>query len=124
MVKVVNYITIKDMDFAVTPKYYIALKDMEYRNVIIPRGYAFDGITAKAPFTFLFSNNDLRKGIKAACFHDYMCENKDKYKRHDATSILIKIWKNDGLGDKWFTSWKPWFVYFFVETYQFFKGWK
>ena len=115
---------IKNLDFAVTPECYITLRDMSFNGVTVPKGYTFDGITAKAPFTFIFSNNDLRKGIRAACFHDFMCENKNKFSRRQATSILIKLWKEDGLGNKLFTSWKPWLVYLFVEIYQIYKGWK
>lgn len=124
MVKIINRRRIPNISFAVTPRYYILLKDMSFDKVTVLKGYVFDGVTAKSPFTFIFSNNDLRKGIRASCFHDYMCENKRNFKRRYATSVLIKLWKQDGLGDKWITSWKPWFVYIFVEVYQFLKGWR
>lgn len=119
-----SYPALNQINFGVIPQGYVTLRDLTFKNVTVPKGYIFDGITAKAPFTVIFSNDDLRNGIKAACFHDYLCDNKNLCRRKEATTILINLWKQDGLGRKWYNSWKPWLVYVCVEIYQIMKGWK
>lgn len=99
--------------FAIIGINYITLTKLSYKNLRIPKGFIFDGVTVKAPFTFIFSNKDLRKGIRASCFHDYMCRHKDKYKRKEATKTLVNLWVEDGL-----PRWKGWIVFIFVELYQ------
>ena len=99
--------------FAVDELNYITLKELKYKDIVIPKGFVFDGVTVKATFTFLFSNKDLRKGIEASCFHDWMCNHKDLYKRKEATKILVDLWVKSGL-----PKWKAWFVYVNVELYQ------
>lgn len=104
--------------FLVVGEKYRTIKELKYKDIVVPKGFEFDGVTVKAPFTFLFSNKDLRQGIRASCFHDYMCQHKDKYKREYATNILVEIWQEDGLED-----FKAWFVRWSVNLYQWFNGW-
>ena len=68
-------IDIKDLDFALYDIKYITLHRQSYKTVKVPKGFIFDGITVPAPLMVLFSNKDLRQGIRAACFHDFMCQN-------------------------------------------------
>ena len=96
--------------FGINGDKYHTLVSLEYEGIKIPAGFEFDGVTVKAPFTFLFSNKDLRQGIRASCFHDWMCNHKDRYRRETAT---------DGL-----EAWKAWFVRWSVNLYQWLKGWK
>ena len=104
--------------FLVVGEKYKTIKELTYKGITVPKGFEFDGVTVKAPFTFLFSNKDLRQGIRASCFHDYMCQHKDKYKREYATDILVEVWQEDGLED-----FKAWFVRWSVNLYQWFNGW-
>ncbi|MDD4556206.1 MAG: DUF1353 domain-containing protein [Alphaproteobacteria bacterium] len=126
MVKTTSYPTINRLDFAVyDEKHYVTMKDLTFRNVTVPKGFIFDGVSVPWFVTWLFTHNDLKRGIMAAAFHDFMCENKDKFSRREATSILMKLWKQAGLGSRWYTAFKPWLVYCFVEAYQMTqKGWK
>lgn len=48
------YTVINTLDFAVYGINYVTLKDMQYDGIKVPKGYVFDGVTAKAPFTFLW----------------------------------------------------------------------
>lgn len=105
--------------FLVVGEKYRTIKELKYKDIVVPKGFEFDGVTVKAPFTFLFSNKDLRQGIRASCFHDYMCQHKDKYKRKYATDILVEVWQEDGLED-----FKAWFVRWSVNLYQWFNGWR
>lgn len=108
------------IEFGVKGIHYITLKQMKYDRVIVPKGFEFDGVTVKAPFTLLFSNKDLRRGIKASCFHDYMCKHKDQYSRTYATNILVDLWKKEGLNII-----KASIVKISVNAYQKIKGgWK
>lgn len=107
------------MDIIVKDGMYVTTKALYYKNVVVPQGFVFDGVTIKAPFTFLFSNKDLRNGIRASCFHDYMCKNKHMYKRKYATKILCELWEHDGLN-----KFKVKIVYHCVNIYQLFKCWK
>ena len=125
MGKITSYPTINRLDFAVyDEKHYVTMKDLKFRNVTVPKYFIFDGVSVPWFAMFLFTHNELKRGIMASAFHDFMCENKDKFKRREATSILIKLWKQAGLGSHWYTSWKPWLVYISVELYQMAKGWK
>ncbi len=112
-------INIKDFDFAVYDIKYITLHRLSYKDVKVPRGFIFDGITVPAPLTILFSNKDLRQGIKASCFHDFMCQNKDKFSRKEATSILIELWLQAGLN-----KFKAQIAKLSINIYQRLKGWK
>ena len=76
---------------------FITLEDLSYDNIFIEKGFEFDGVTVKSPYTIIFSQSDLRKGILASCFHDFMCNNKDKYTRNYATNILVDLWTKNGL---------------------------
>ncbi len=105
--------------FGINGDKYHTLVSLEYEGIKIPAGFEFDGVTVKAPFTFLFSNKDLRQGIRASCFHDWMCNHKDRYRRETATDVLVEIWRADGL-----EAWKAWFVRRSVNLYQWLKGWK
>ena len=67
----------------------------------------------------IFSQKNLRNGVRASCFHDYCCENKSKFGRRESTKLLCDLWKKDGLGKV-----KSFLVYVFVEAYQMGKGWK
>lgn len=107
------------MIFGVKGLKYVTLKELHYDGIIVPKGFEFDGVSVKAPFTLLLSNKDLRQGIRASCFHDWMCRHKDEYSREYATKVLVDIWKEDGL-----ESLKAWFVKVCVNAYQWFKGWK
>lgn len=112
-------LNIKNLEFAVYDIKYVTLHELNYHNINIPKGFIFDGITVPAPFSGLFSNKDLRQGIKAACFHDFMCQNKDKYKRKEATNILIELWLQSGLN-----RFKAQIAKFSINIYQMLKGWK
>lgn len=105
--------------FGVCGEKYRVLSPLFYGGIKIPAGFEFDGVTVKAPFTFLFSNKDLRQGIRASCFHDWMCNHKDRYRREYATNVLVEIWREDGL-----EAWKAWFVRWSVNLYQRLGGWK
>lgn len=105
--------------FGVCGDKYRVLTPLFYDGITVPSGFEFDGVTVKAPFTFLFSNKDLRQGIRASCFHDWMCNHKDRYRRETATDVLVEIWRADGL-----EAWKAWFVRWSVNLYQWLKGWK
>ncbi len=107
------------MIFGVKGLKYVTLKELHYDGITLPKGFEFDGVTVKVPFTLLFSNKDLRQGIRASCFHDWMCRHKDEYSREYATKVLVDIWKEDGLED-----FKAWFVKVCVNAYQWLKGWK
>lgn len=125
MGKIVSYPVIKSLDFGVyDEKRYVSLRKRTFRNVTVPEGFLFDGISIPWFVMFLFTHNELKKGLQAACFHDFMCENKGVYRRREATSVLLKLWKNAGLGNRWYMAWKPWVVYCFVEIYQICKGWR
>ncbi len=114
-----KYTRHKVYDFAVTGINYITLREQTCENITVPKDFVFDGVSVPAPFTLLFSNKDLRQGIKAACFHDYMCQHKDIYTRKQATDILMKIWKENGLN-----AFKATVAKATVNVYQFFNGWK
>lgn len=99
---------------------YITTEELQYDGIIIPKGFEFDGVTVKAPFTLLFSNKDLRQGIRASCFHDWLCQHKSDYTREYSTNVLVDIWRQDGLN-----YWKSVFVKVSVNVYQYFVGgWK
>ena len=91
--------------FGINGDKYHTLVSLEYQGIKIPAGFEFDGVTVKAPFTFLFSNKDLRQGIRASCFHDWMCNHKDRYRRETATDDMLEIWRADGQ-----EAWKASFV--------------
>ena len=115
-----GYTLINTLDFAVYGINYDTLRDVEHDSVIVPKGYVCDGVTVKAPFTFIFSNKDLRKGIRASCFHDWLCEHRSQYTREYATKVLVDIWKQDGLN-----GYKAFIAKISVNVYQFFRGgWK
>lgn len=117
---IVNNKILKDLDFAVYKTNYITLRVLYYDNIIVPKGYIFDGVTVKPPFTIIFSNKDLRQGIRASCFHDWLCNHKSEYELKYATNILVNIWREDGLN-----IFKSFIVKFFVNLFQIFKGgWK
>ena len=105
--------------FGISGDKYHTLVSLEYEGIKIPAGFEFDGVTVKAPFTFLFSNKDLRQGIRASCFHDWMCNHKDRYRRETATDVWVEIWRADGL-----EAWKAWVGRWSVNLYQWLKGWK
>ena len=42
--------------FGISGDKYHTLVSLEYEGIKIPAGLEFDGVTVKAPFTFLFSN--------------------------------------------------------------------
>lgn len=108
------------MEFGIKGLNYVTLQELRHDHLIVPKGFEFDGVTVKAPFTFIFSSKDLRKGIRASCFHDYMCRDKSKYYRRYATKVLVEIWEHDGL-----SPFKGWIVKVFVNAYQAIKGgWK
>lgn len=117
--KKLTYPALNRLEFAVCDSNYVTLRDLQYQDIVVPKGFMFDGVTVKAPFIFIFSNKDLRQGIRASCFHDFMCQNKEKYSRKQATDLLVEIWKQDGL-----ESFKSWIVRFSVNFYQWLKGWK
>lgn len=98
---------------------YVTLESLKYKDIEVPSGFEFDGVTVMAPFTLLFSNKDLRQGIRASCFHDWMCRHKNEYSRAYATKVLVDIWKEDGL-----EPFKAWFVKICVNAYQWLKGWR
>jgi len=119
MVKFISYPMIKSLDFAIWQNKYVTLKELTFENIKVPKGFVFDGVTVKAPFTILFSNKNLRNGIRASCYHDYLCENRHMISRKEASKLLKNMWVTDGL-----PTWKGWIAYFSVEIYQYFKGWK
>lgn len=115
-----TYPALNRLDFAVYGINYVTLQDLEYDGIKVPRGYVFDGVTAKAPFTFIFSTKDLRQGIRASCFHDWLCQHKPEYTREYSTKVLVDIWKQDGLN-----GYKAFIAKISVNIYQFFTGgWK
>lgn len=115
-----SYPTMKSLDFAIMGINFVTLKDIKYGDIIVPKGYVFDGVTAKAPFTFIFSTKDLRQGIRASCIHDWMCEHRSQYTREYSTKVLVDIWKEDGLN-----GYKAFIAKISVNVYQFFRGgWK
>ncbi|OPZ88209.1 MAG: hypothetical protein BWY74_03216 [Firmicutes bacterium ADurb.Bin419] len=97
---------------------YMTLEEVRYKNIVVPKGFVFDGVTVKRLFRFMFSNKDLIKGLKASCIHDYMCRHKKLYGRKTATKYLVDIWVADGL-----SLFKANIVSFCVNFYQFFKKW-
>lgn len=107
------------MDFGVEGIKYITLRDLEYKNIKVPAGFEFDGVTVFAPFSLLLSSKDMRQGIRASCYHDYICKHKDIYSRKYATDILVEIWRADGLN-----KFKAYIVKFSVNFFQWLKGWK
>lgn len=108
------------MDFGIKGLNYITLRKLKYDNIVIPKGFEFDGVTLKAPFTIIFSTDDLMKGIYASCFHDYMCKNRQNYTLKYSTDVLVKLWKKEGLNP-----FKCFLVKTFVNIFQFFRGgWK
>ena len=115
---VINYPVINRLDFGVVDDKYVTLRDLRYDDITVPKGFVFDGVTVKAPFTFIFSNKDLRQGVRASCFHDFMCRNKTQYKRKQASLVLTALWKQDGLNP-----FKAWIVFWCVELYQWCRGW-
>ena len=116
---VISYPFLDSLDFAVWQDKYVTLKALKYDKIEVPKGFIFAGVTVKAPFTVIFSNKDLRKGIRASCFHDWMCKHKQDYRRSYATGVLVKLWHDNGLGAV-----KAGIVYICVEAYQLFKKWK
>ncbi len=112
-----SYPAINTLDFAVYGINYVTMRELEYDGIKIPCGYVFDGVTARAPFTFLFSTKDLRQGIRASCFHDWLCLHKSEYSRTYATDVLVDLWKQDGLNPV-----KAWIVKISVNAYQIIKG--
>lgn len=126
MAKIVSYPAINSLDYAVyDEKRYVSLRKRTFRNVTVPEGFVFDGVSVPWFVMWMFTHNELKRGMRASCFHDFLCENRGQCKRKEATSILLKLWKEDGLGKRWYTSWKPWIVYIFVELYQMKQGgWK
>lgn len=115
-----SYPALNTLNFAVVGINFVTLKDIKYGDIIVPKGYVFDGVTAKAPFTFIFSTKDLRQGIRASCFHDWICQNKKNYTREYSTKVLVDIWKQDGLN-----GYKAFIAKISVNIYQFFTGgWK
>lgn len=118
--KNLTYPVLNSLDFAVYGINYVTLRDLEHDSVIVPKGYVFDGVTVKAPFTLLFSTKDLRQGVRASCFHDWLCEHREEYTREYATDMLVDIWKQDGLN-----GYKAFIAKISVNVYQFFTGgWK
>lgn len=109
----------KNDKFIVHGDKFATICDLKYLDMIIPKGFLFDGVTIIAPFGFLFSNKDLNQGLEASCFHDFMCLHKDKYSRKQATKVLIDIWRDNGL-----ENFKASIAKFAVNIYQWFKGWK
>ena len=108
------------MIFGVKGLKYVTLKELQYDGITLPKGFEFDGVTVMAPFTLLFSNKDLRQGIRASCFHDWLCEHKAEYTREYSTKVLVDIWQADGL-DKI----KAKIAGFAVNLYQMIQGgWK
>jgi hypothetical protein len=107
-------------DFGITKDYkYVTLRRIINYEMSIPAGFEFDGVTVKAPFTFIFSNKNLRQGIRASCFHDWMCLDKKTFGRREATEILVSMWCADGL-----SPFKGWVVSIFVNAFQRLKGWR
>lgn len=120
MVKCLKKEEISKLKYAIDGINYVTLHTLEYDNIKVPKGFIFDGVTVKVPFTFIFSTKDLRQGIEASCFHDYICQHKDKYTKEYATKILIDLWRKNGLN-----KWKAFIVKISVNFYQYFKkGWK
>ena len=104
---------------------YVALRDVRYCDrVRVPKRFVFDGVSVPWFCMFLFSHDDLKRGVYAACLHDYMCVHKDRFKRREATEILVRAWKDSGLGSRWYTAWKPFLVFASVELYKWANGWK
>lgn len=115
-----SYPALNTLNFAVYGINYVTLKDLEHDGIKIPKGYVFDGVTVKAPFTLLFSTKDLRQGVRASCFHDWLCEHREEYTREYATDVLVDIWQKDGLN-----KFKAFIAKISVNVYQFFRGgWK
>lgn len=120
MVKCLKKEEISKLKYAINEDKFVTLHTLEYDNIKVPKGFIFDGVTVKAPFTTIFSTKDLRQGIEASCFHDYMCQHKDKYTREYATKILVDLWRKNGLN-----KWKAFIVKISVNVFQYFKGgWK
>jgi len=99
---------------------FVTTHPLTYKELSIKEGFEFDGVTVKAPFTIMFSGEDLRKGVRASCFHDYLCRDKKHYRRSYATDVLVNIWAEDGL-----PRYKCLIVKFCVNLYQKYrKGWE
>jgi len=105
--------------FGIYQNKYVTLRPIKYKNIEIPSGFIFDGVSISSPFTILFSNKDLRQGIRASCFHDWLCQHKNKYSRKYATKILVDIWREDGLDNI-----KSTIAGICVNLYQWWSGWK
>lgn len=107
------------LQFGIYQDKYVTLEPLKHKEIEIPSGFVFDGVSVKAPFSIIFSNKDLRQGIRASCFHDWLCQHKNEYSRQYATKILVEIWKEDGL-----EPYKAKLVGAAVNLYQRLKGWK
>jgi len=97
---------------------FMVAEDLHYSCITVPKGFVFDGITLKRPWGMLFTSKDLFNGLRAAAFHDYMCKNKEHYRRSFATDVLVAIWREDGLCKS-----KAMIVKFCVNLFQRFRGW-
>lgn len=118
MGKLAEQSTIDKVEFMVIDDAYITIKELVYKDIVIPKGYMFDGLTIWIPFTMFFGTQDIRRGIKASCFHDWLCDNRQNYTMTEATKILIELWK--GL-----SPFQAFLVKISVNIYQFFRsGWK
>ena len=108
------------LDFSICGINYVTRRDIEYDGIKVPQGYVFDGVTVKAPFTVIFNSEDLRRGLRASCFHDWLCEHRSEYKRKYATKVLVDLWRANKLGPI-----KAKIVSICVNVYQLFRGgWK
>ena len=83
------------LQFGIYNGKYVTLEGLKYKDIEVPSGFEFDGVTVKAPFTLLFSNKDLRQGIRASCFHDWMCQHKD-IRTNIHANMLQKFWSMSG----------------------------
>jgi hypothetical protein len=55
-------------------KYYVTTEDMEYRGVIVPKGFRTDGISYKFRLVGVFINKFDPLYIEAVIFHDYLTD--------------------------------------------------
>lgn len=55
-------------------KHYILTNDYSYKNVIIPRGYATDGVSYKFRLLGIFINRFDPRYIEAVIVHDYLTD--------------------------------------------------
>lgn len=88
---------------------YELIRDFEYKDIVVPKGFVTNGIDLKTRVLSLFINKYDPITIEAVVVHDYLCE-LEQYAKADLyfQELLPNIWQ------------KP-FMLFLVKIYHKFK---